>query len=30
LPDASADCIFYLDSIGMSSEKIHSLLHETE
>lgn len=30
LPDASADCIFYLDSIGISSEKIHSLLQKTE
>jgi hypothetical protein len=30
LPDASADCIFYLDSIGISSEKIHSILQETE
>jgi len=30
LPDASADCIFYLDSIGMSSERIHTILQETE
>jgi hypothetical protein len=30
LPDASADCIFYLDSIGMSSERIHAILQETE
>ena len=26
IPDASEDCIFYLDSIGMSSRKINSLL----
>lgn len=30
IPDASEDCIFYLDSISMSSAKINTLLRETE
>ena len=30
LPDASDDCIFYLDSISTSSAKINSLLKESE
>jgi hypothetical protein len=29
LPDASADCIFYLDSIAMSAEKISALIKES-
>jgi hypothetical protein len=30
LPDVSEDCKFYLDSISTCSEKINSLLKETE
>jgi hypothetical protein len=30
IPNASADCIFYLDSISVSSAKINTLLKETE
>jgi hypothetical protein len=30
IPDASEDCIFYLDSILMSSTRINTLLKETE
>jgi hypothetical protein len=28
IPDATADCVFYLDSIEMSAAKIHTLLTE--
>jgi hypothetical protein len=30
IPEPTADCIFYLDSISMSSAKIDNLLRETE
>jgi hypothetical protein len=30
IPDATEDCIFYLDSISMSSLKINSLLNVSE
>ncbi len=30
MPDASADCIFYLDSISTSAEKISTLLKESD
>jgi hypothetical protein len=30
IPDASEDCIFYLDSISMSTAKINTLLSATE
>jgi len=30
IPNASEDCIFYLDSISISSAKINSLLKETD
>ena len=30
IPDASEDCLFYLDAIAQSSAKIGSLLKETE
>ncbi|WP_428328035.1 hypothetical protein [Mucilaginibacter sp.] len=30
IPDPSADCVFYLDSISLSSAKIDSLLKENE
>jgi hypothetical protein len=30
IPDPSADCIFYLDSISLSSAKIDGLLKEAE
>ncbi len=29
LPEASEDCKFYLDSIGLSAAKINTLLNET-
>jgi hypothetical protein len=29
MPGASADCIFYLDSISMSAEKISALIKES-
>jgi len=30
IPDASEDCLFYLDSISMSTAKITTLLSNTE
>jgi len=30
IPDATEDCIFYLDSISMSSAKINALMRESE
>jgi hypothetical protein len=30
IPDASEDCVFYLDSISISSAKINSLLKTSE
>jgi hypothetical protein len=30
IPDASEDCIFYLDSISISSARIDTLLKESE
>jgi hypothetical protein len=29
IPDATEDCVFYLDSIGMSAAKIGSILKES-
>jgi len=30
IPDATEDCLFYLDSIAMSSDRINTLLKESE
>ena len=30
IPDATEDCIFYLDSISISSAKINNLLRDSE
>jgi len=30
LPDATEDCLFYLDSISISSKKINALLKQSE
>ncbi|HAL81751.1 MAG TPA: hypothetical protein DCO83_05560 [Mucilaginibacter sp.] len=30
IPEATGDCLFYLDSIAMSSERINTLLKEAE